>query len=181
MINRAKSGTIDMEVDELTPCLKRLSTGAIVQTRVEQINPKKHDLDGFHFDWVKPLKDGHGIHALYAEGDARIQGLLASARPGTDGGVWIELVESANFNSGFYNQAEREYSGVGGHLFAEAIRQARRSDANGYVYFQAKSQLISYYEKAFGAVLINGRRGIMGIFDDAATKLYDTYYGGGGF
>ena len=142
------------------------------------IDPAEQDLGDFRFDWNKPARDGYSVHALYADGDSRIQGLVALGHMGDDGGLWLELVESATFNSGYYNPGRQEYAGVGGHLFAEAIRQARAGNPNGYVYFQAKSDLIAYYAKAFGAELADVRTRTMGIFDTAADRLLEIYYGG---
>ena len=173
-------GIIDVEIDELTPCLRKLSTGEVVPTSVKGINPATYNLRDFRFDWNRPGRDGYKVYALFAKGDSRPQGLIALGNTGSDGGVWVELVESAIFNSRYNNQNQQEYSGVGGHLFAEAIRRARISNPNGYVYFQAKSNLVDYYAKAFGAELVVAKNRTMGIFDEAATKLVEKYYGGDG-
>ena len=71
---------------------------------------------------------------------------------------------------------KKEYSGIGGHLFAEAVKESMEQGFDGYVYFKAKTDLIEHYQKELGAVLINPRERIMAIDERSAKVLYDKYY-----
>lgn len=86
--------------------------------------------------------------------------------------VEIGLVESSQ-----YNKNNKEYLGIGGHLFAEAIKQSFENGFDGFVYFDAKSDLINYYRKKLGAKQI-GKSQRMYISGEASLKLYNKYYGG---
>lgn len=160
----------------MTPCLRRLSTDEIVQTSVKRINRTPAVLDTWLFDWSQEIEQGSRVYALYANGDDRIQGLLSVGEQAADGGLFVNLLESAPFNRKPIDEG-KEYGGVGAHLFAEAIRQSRKNRPDGYIYFIAKSDLIEYYQKAMGAVLTNPRNRYMAIFDDAADTLLHRYYG----
>ena len=60
---------------------------------------------------------------LYAKEDERLQGLVATRIRDDIQAIEISLVESAPMNNPHNAKCiEKEYEGVGGHLFAEAIR-----------------------------------------------------------
>lgn len=175
--NRGNSSKI--EIDELTPCLRRLSDNAIINTTVSDITPTKKDFKDWEFDWTLPKKNGFTIRAIKANGDDRIQGLIALQPDPRNIAVRVDIVEAAPFNNP-HNPlyVNKEYSGVGGHLFAEAVRESYKQGFGGFVYFQAKSDLVEHYQNELGAVLVNPRLRMMAIEGEAAKKLYDHYYGG---
>ena len=49
---------IDIEIDELTPCLRSTTTGNTVDTIVEKINLSTEDYNGWNFDWSMPKEEG---------------------------------------------------------------------------------------------------------------------------
>ena len=168
----------NLDIDELTPCLRRLKDNKIVNTEVFEIKPKKGDFEDWEFDWLLPEETGHTVFALKANGDERIQGLIALKTDSKNNVVHIEIVEAAPFNNPHNkNYVKKEYNGVGGHLFAEAVRQSYEAGYGGAVYFTAKSDLIEHYQKELGAVLVNPRLRIMLIEEEAAENLYNRYYG----
>lgn len=169
---------ISAEIDELTPCLRRLSDGKIVQTTITRIHPKKKDFSDWMFNWSLPEKKGYQVFQLTAEGDDRVQGLIALKPEKENYAVHVDIVESSPFNTPANPHFEKkEYAGVGGHLFAEAVRQSYEYGYDGYVYFQAKSGLVKYYQKELNAQVINPRDRIMVIDERAAKALYEKYYG----
>ncbi|MEA5015007.1 MAG: minor capsid protein [Candidatus Limiplasma sp.] len=172
LINERNRGIIDVEIDELTPCLRKLSTGEIVQTTVEQIGSQTTDFSGWFFDWsVEAKNNPAGIYGLFANGDTRLQGIVSIDRHGGKGAE-VRLVESAYYHK--YDFAE--YEGIGGHLFAEAVKQSRESgNEEGFVFFEPKTGLIEYYAKMLGAV--QGHRNMMGIYGQASRDLFERYYG----
>lgn len=179
VVNQPENGIIKIEVDELTPCLKRISDGQLVNTSVVEVSPTKRDFKDWEFDWTVPRKNGYTIRGIKADGDSRIQGLIALKSDPNNYAVKIDIVEAAPFNNPHSPAfTSKEYSGVGGHLFAEAVRESFKQGFDGYVYFTAKSDLIKHYQEELGATLINPRLRIMAIEEGSAKKLYDRYYGG---
>ena len=178
----AKGGTIDIEVDEMTPCLRKNSTGELVDTTVRSISPTKATCKGWEFDWTKPERDGYQVFALRVKGERTIQGMIAMKDDPGNYAMKIDIVESApqnNPHNPLNTSGTKEYNGVGGHLFAEACRQSFEKGYGGFVHFVAKTNLIPHYAKTLGAVLINPRERVMAIDGPAALALVQRYYGGG--
>ena len=97
------------------------------------------------------------------------------------GYIDVDLVESAPQNNPYnkvYFSGQKEYNGVGGHLFAEACRQSFEKGNDGWVGFIAKTNLIEHYKKEFKAVPIYEGSQRMEIRTDGAQYLIDIYYGG---
>lgn len=72
---------ICIDIDELTPCLRDLRTGELIDTEIRAIFSKR-DLKNFtkrdwYVDWGKLLQSGHEIYGLYVKGDNTVQGLVA--------------------------------------------------------------------------------------------------------
>lgn len=176
--NNEKDSIITIEVDEMTPCLRRLKDNVIVKTEVKEIKYRKSDFKDWLFDWSKTEKKGYQILALYANGDDRIQGAI-SIKPKKDNlTIEIDIAESAPFNSSYNKKVKgKEYNGVGAHLFAEVCKRSFDLGYDGYVEFIAKTNLISYYQKELGAVVIGGQKMVIDEF--SAKKLVDRYYKGG--
>lgn len=173
--NQGFGGIID--IDELTPCLRRLSDGKIINTTVTEVKPSRKDFKDWEFDWALPVKNGYTVRAIKADGDDRIQGMVALKPDPQNYAVRIDIVEAAPFNNP-HNKLfkQKEYAGVGGHLFAEAVKESYKQGYGGYVFFKAKTNLIEHYERNLGAVLINPKDRIMAIDERAARKLYERYY-----
>lgn len=89
--------------------------------------------------------------------------------------IHINIVESAPHNTGFKNNT-KEYEGVGGHLFAEAVKQSFENGYDGFVFFEAKTELFEYYSKELGAVRM-GNSNRMYIGNEASIRLFNKYYG----
>ncbi len=169
------SSIIDVEIDEMTPCLRRNETNEIVSTHFEEVDFKKYK--GFKFDWSKKTSDNSKLEALYADGDDRIQGLLSYRIENGDRSIVVELVESSKHNNSYYlgNSKLKEYSGVGAHLFAQAIKHSYEAGFDGFIYFTAKTKLIEYYKKELKAKVMSGQ--MMYIDTEDAKTLFIKYYG----
>lgn len=178
VVNSDKDGIINAEVDELTPCLRRMRDNKIVDTGVFEISPTKKEFGDWEFDWTVPEKNGYKVYEIKAEGDYRTQGMVALKPEAKNCAVHVDIVEAAPFNNP-HNPlfTTKQYSGVGGHLFAEAVKQSYGYGFDGYVYFRAKSDLVKYYEEVLGATLINPKDRTMVIDERSAKILYDRYYG----
>ena len=106
----------------------------------------------------------------------RVQGLIATKVRKDLFAVEVDIVESAPFNNPHNKYFKlKEYDGVGGHLFAEAIRQSYENGFDGFVTFTAKTNLIEYYIKELGATQV-GNTQKMFIDERSARKLYERYF-----
>lgn len=168
--NNVMKDKVNILIDEFTPCLIEMKTGKIVDTVVSVAKYEDLDLKGWNFDWQKEFKQGK-VFKLLLENDDRIQGLVSLYYDKKSNAVYVRLVESAPHNLGI----NREFNGVGGHLFAEACKQAIDRDFDA-IYFDAKTNLIKYYEDNLGAELIGyGNRMILE--GEKFLELFERYYG----
>lgn len=176
--NSEKSGTIDIEVDEFVPCLKDAETGEILPTEVARI-PRKRlreftEADGWGVDWKDRPKDEYTL-GVFLKGDDAPQGLI-SLKP-VRGGLYMAFASTAPHNNKQITGGKKKYIGVGGHLFAAAVKESLRLGHNGAVYGFAKNEeLLRYYIREFGAIpapVIHQFQFF--IADEAAQNLIDTY------
>ena len=167
--------SIDVVIDRLTPCLLEVSTGKILQTTFSTashndiyILPKKD----WNFDWSDDKLAQSNIYKLLITGNNTIQGLISAKV--VRGAVYIRLAESAPHNIG----KDKMYEGVGGHLFAIAIKLSQANGFNGYVFFDAKNaELVKHYTDSFGARLLSTRfhEYRMEISETQSLKLLQKY------
>ncbi len=170
------NGKINIEIDELTPCLRRLSDNEFIDTTFKVGTPSAIKLKDWEFDWSFEEDKGFKVSQLFVKGDKRIQGLIAT-KPRKDLlAIEVDIVESAPFNNP-HNKLfkKKEYAGVGGHLFAEAVRQSYEEGFDGFVTFTAKTNLVEHYIKELGATQI-GDTQKMFIDERSARKLYEKYF-----
>lgn len=178
--NPAKSGIINtgrdnmglsIEIDNFTPCLVESSTGNIVNTKyspadVSELAGLKKQ--GWNFDWTESHLKNSTVYKLTLENDSAIQGLVAIKDMPNDYAVYLKLAESAPNNIG----SNKQYEGVGGHLFAIAAQKSIDSGYGGFIYFEAKNiELVQHYQKAFGARLIGGVHQYRMIIDENAAAI----------
>lgn len=167
----SNNNNVEIEIDEKTPCLVRQSDGAILKTHFKEITVRNTQMNGWLFNWEKQKQHSDFINALYVENDKRIQGMVAISYDHQNRAVLVDLVESAPHN----RKKDKDYTGVGAHLFAEACRLSLNSGYDGVVYFQSKTKLINYYKKELLAKHIgNGR---MVIYEEESRQLIEKYYG----
>ncbi|MCL2821063.1 MAG: hypothetical protein FWD38_09630 [Oscillospiraceae bacterium] len=166
---------IDLIIDKLTPCLEEISTGNIFQTtfsvaKVDELS--RLQANNWNFNWTDNELSRYNIYKLQLKNDDIIQGLVAAEV--VRGAVHIRLAESAPHNIG----KNKKYSGVGGHLFAIAIKLSNAMGFNGYVFFDAKNmKLVDHYTENFGANRIPTRVHIfrMEINEINAQELLEKY------
>ena len=166
---------IDIIIDRLTPCLVEVSTGKVLQTTFSLATPDEINAlqsKGWNFDWADRELARCNIYKLQLVDDDVIQGLVATEF--FRGAVYVSLVESAPHNQ----PPNKQYEGVGGHLFAIAIKLSMAVDCGGYVFFDAKNpELVEHYTEKFGANLLGARihEYRMEIDVDAAQTLIEKY------
>ena len=146
---------IDILIDKLTPCLIEVSTCKVLQTVFSIATAD--DISGLNeqdwlFDWTAEALQKTNIYKLLIKGDDTIQG-LASAEV-IRGAVHVHLVESAPHNRG----EKKQYEGVGGHLFAIAMKLSDANGFGGYIFFDAKNEdLVRHYSDMLGASIVRTR------------------------
>ena len=166
---------IDIVIDKLTPCLVELGTGMVHQTTfsvAKDTELRNLQSAGWNFDWTDEDLAYCNVYKLQIEGDSEIQGLVAAEV--VRGAVYIHLAESAPHNQ----PHSKKYDGVGGHLFAIAIKLSLAMGFGGYVYFEAKNlELVEHYSASFGARLLRTRihEYRMEIDEESAQKLIEKY------
>lgn len=167
---------IDIQIDELTPCLVEVETGNVLQTAYRQVDRqelKGLKRKGWLFDWTDSDLDGDEIYKLTLSGDEEIQGLIALRYEERSRAVYAHLAESAPHNRGTH----KRYKGVGGHLFAVAARKSLDRGYGGYVFLDAKNmELVRHYQKEIGAFLLGMPHPYRMVLDEeAAARLLDKY------
>lgn len=168
---------INIEIDEITNCLKETSTGKECEMEYHLIDKpisKKKAIElkrkGWLFDWSLPQKNGNLVYELTLKDKNEIQGLIAM-RPQEDArAIYVEHVESAPHN----RKKLKKFKGVGAHLFAIACKISFENSYEGYVMFDSKTNLISYYEERLKALRIGPQR--MELNTSSAQYLIDNYY-----
>lgn len=165
---------VDIEIDELTPCLVESESGQVVPTtyrRYERADLRQLHAAGWLFDW-EDIGDAE-VYGITAAGDGTLQGLIAVEDYARDRALYIKLVESAPQNKGM----SKRYRGVGGHLFAVAALESKKRGYGGFLFLDAKNRdLVQYYHETFGAQWIGGVHGYRMVLDeDAAQALLDKY------
>jgi len=160
-------------VDKLTNSIENTSTGEVFDTEIvkltiKDINQIKKSV--WLFDWSKELKDkSKNVYKLTTTNNPTIIQGLISIEDKQDH-VFIHLIESAKFNKG----KNKIYFGIPGNLVAFACKISVDKGYEGFVAFDAKTDLIKHYEHSLGATHFRGLR--MFIQTNAAIKLISQYF-----
>lgn len=158
--NKLKSsnddGNISIEIDGFAPCLIECKTGRVVNTTVKEMKRSElkgyNNTSGWYINWSKVPHD-QTIKAIFAEGNEEIQGLIAYKPVHENLTIKIHWIV-ANPKSNGHLTKDKEYKGIGAHLFAIA---AKASFDDGYVESKAaNSKLLNYYISKIGAKYVGG-------------------------
>ncbi len=168
-----KNNLINIEVDKLTNSIENRITGDSFNTQVLPVNKDEVEKlkTGWSFDWLLEFQSQTSkVYKLIVENNTNvIQGLISLNYK--DSFVFIELIESADFNIG----RNKVYLGVAGNLFAFACKESWDNGNYGYVAFNSKTNLIEHYENTLGAKQI-GNSNQMIIEPQEALILINKYY-----
>ena len=161
---------VDIEIDKLTNSIENVITGEVFQTEFSKVTSKELKKKDWLFDWHKELKDkSYEVYKMTTvENKHIIQGLVSLQK--REDFVFINLVESANFNRG----KDKIYEGVGGNLFAFACKTSKDLGFGGFVNFISKSSLMEHYTLTLRATKAIGQR--MVIVDKDAEFLINKYF-----
>lgn len=167
---------LSLEIDKFTPCLIRKSTGEIVNTNYSiagKSELKALNKKGWKFNWRSKDLDNSIVFKLCLEHNDEPQGLIAVTDYPRDKALYINIAESAPHNIG----KEKQFEGVGGHLFAIAANESFKRGYNGFLFLDAKNiELVTYYQEKFGATLLGMPHPYrMFIDEENANKLLEIY------
>ena len=149
---------INVSIDEITPCLKNLTNGDLVETEVVRICRKSflskfNKKNGWYTNWNR-LVDENEIYALVLKGTVDVQGLVALKPLEEYETVYVTWMCTAPHNNPIISE-NRKYAGVGGHLFAIAAERSLHLGFGGAITGNAANmRLVKHYGEAFGAVHI---------------------------
>lgn len=149
---------VNVWIDEFTPCLKDAYTGELVQTEVIRIKRKSflrkyNKKNGWYTNWEQ-LLDENEVYALVVEGTVDIQGLIAVAPEKNMCAAYITWMCASPQNNKLLTD-DVKYYGVGGHLFAVAVKKSMDYGYEGYVCgFAANENLLKHYVEKLNAEII---------------------------
>ncbi|MCL2426214.1 MAG: hypothetical protein FWD05_07740 [Oscillospiraceae bacterium] len=166
---------IDIIIDKLTPCLIEISTDNVLQTvfsiaTEDELSGLKEK--GWLFDWTDEVLHKTNIYKLMTKGDTEIQGLISAEV--VRGAVYVHLAESAPHNL----PPDKKYAGVGGHLFAIAMKLSLANGFGGYIFMDAKNQkLVEHYIETLGARRVSTRyhEHRLEVSEENAQKIIEKY------
>lgn len=168
---------LSIEIDKFTPCLVKRTTGEIINTKYSVVKKEELKLiiqNGWKFDWLaEDLKDTI-VYKLTLEDNLEvIQGLVAVIDYPTDKALYIKIAESAPHNIG----DNKEYEGVGGHLFAIVANESVKKGYGGFLFLDAKNiKLARYYHEKFGATLLGMPHPYRMFVDESNAKKLLSFY-----
>jgi len=165
-----RTNQISLRIDKLTDSLQDAKTGESFPTDFRRATTRDiAKTKDWLFDWRRELTNNE-VYKLFLKNSPReIQGLISIKDRGDH--IWVNLAEAAPHNLG----KAKHYIGVGGNLFAIAVKISFDKGFEGFVAFEAKTELIVHYRKTLGAVQV-GRSPRMVIESEAARKLYKKYF-----
>ena len=173
-IIKERGSGLDMHIDKFTPCLEERKTGKILPTTFSAISKeeRKH-LQGWKFNWLDSNLEGSEVYKLTLKGSTKPEGLVALKRFERDRAVYIDIVEAAPHNLG----KDKQYNGVGGHLYAIAAKKSVEYGYGGFLFMDAKNmELVEHYQKTLGAILLGRPHPYRMIIDEeAAMRLLKIY------
>ncbi len=151
--SQAENGIINIKIDKFVPCLEDAKTGEILDTESKKITDKRElkgltKNNGWYINWAKEIDAGRQVYGLYLKGDDKLQGLCAFDIDKQNYAVCGNWIVAAPHNRG----KNKQYNGVGGHLFAIMGQKSVEAGYGGFFYGKAANKkLLEHYEKKMGA------------------------------
>ena len=147
----------------------------MINLETQDIKVKKGDFKNWIFDWYNQSNKSDVIRALKVKNTLEVIGLIGFTNEEHNKAIYVDLIEASPVDNPKNKifKGKKEYFGIGGRLLVEAIKESYKKGYDGFIYFDAKTELIEYYKKEFGARLIGSQR--MAIFEKEAEILYEKY------
>ena len=168
-------------IDELTPCLKDVVTGDILDTEVVALKRKSflskfNKKTGWYVNWGKMPQDIE-IYALVLKGTVDVQGLIALKNDTDANAVYIHWACTAPHNN-IWEHNKQKYIGVGGHLLAIAVQKSIEWEHAGVFHADAMDEkLLKHYIEKFNAwsMPISNRPFHFVVEEESAQRLREVY------
>jgi hypothetical protein len=160
-VKKDKANELDFKIDKLTNSITNVVSGDSFDTNVALLTSMDLKLvttkAGWLFNWRTEFNDSKKeVYKLTIVNSPRvIQGLISVTIESDH--VFMNLLENAPFNLG----KRKVYEGVAGNLVAYVCKLSFQRGFEGFVAFDAKTALISHYEKTLGAFHYKGQRMII--------------------
>ena len=171
---------ICVEIDGLTPCLIDNTSGESIETEAIRVKSKSflstyNKTTGWYINWAS-LLDSNEIYALVLKENVSVQGLIALHRDDVMQATFIDWAV-ANPHSNSEICENKEYSGIGGHLFAIAVDKSIQQGFGGAVTgFAANKRLLEYYVHSFNAEFVGVLHPYQIFINEAnARKIKEEY------
>lgn len=176
------SGIINVEADGMTPCLVDNKTGDILNTSVTRVtNPNElreyTKKSGWFINWREIAKeDGIEVYKLILDRDNSVQGLTAITPQ--RGYVYLNWgVANPLSQSDRVGAENKQFSGIGGHLFAIAAQRSKDLGNGGYLMgCAADAKVEHYYIREFGAHHLGVIHPYQFEIDEAASEKILSIY-----
>ena len=177
--NISDSSIINIKIDEFVPCLKDAETGKILATETRTLTRRElssyTEKNGWGVNW-KDRPSNEVVRGVFIKGDNKPQGLMSIRND--KGGIYIAFCSTAPQNNKLLNEGTQKYIGVGGHLFADAIKESLTAgNATGCIYgYAANEKLLRHYAEKLGAEHIPIAHEFQFVIEgEAAQNILNTY------
>lgn len=174
-------GVLDIEIDELIPCLKCNKTGDFVKTEVFQITNKKILKDyniktRWNINWCQ-IPNEVEVYGITIKGSSEIQGLIGIRNAIESQSVFIHWASTSPNNNKQLRNGKQDYLGVGGHLFAIAIEKSCEYGYNGNIYgYAINLNRLEHFINVFGAIHAPFLHQFQFIIDEIESKKIQEVY-----
>jgi hypothetical protein len=156
--------------------VKEVATNTDVAALILSAHKKRLPLrkDGWQFNWKKlaQTEDAWLYQLVLQQSPATVEGMLMLTLV-NDEMLYMNMIEVAPHNYGRYGK----YENVARCLFAFACHKSLevgKGNYQGFVSFDAKTELIRFYQEKYGATLAGGQKMF---FDPAAGEaLMNKYF-----
>lgn len=168
-----KKRRLGFTIDKMTNSIEAVPSGTSFETEIVPLgmhNISRLKTLGWGFDWTSELSEpGREVYALVKKIDPDAWQGLVSFSDESDH-VFMHLLESAPLNVG----RKKLYDGVAANLVAFVCKTSFERGHKGNIAFNAKTRLISHYEKTLGAQRFSLNR--MLIVTPNAHQIVQQYF-----
>ena len=172
-MKKQKEKGLDFIIDKLTNSIENTSTAEVFDTEIVRLtikNLNQIEKTNWRFDWTKEIKDKtKEVYKLTTVNNPTIVQGLISIEDKQDH-IFMHLIESAKFDK----NKNKVYLGVPGNLVAYACKVSVDKGYQGFLAFDAKTDLIKHYQETLFATHFRGLR--MFIETNAALRLISQYF-----
>ena len=175
-----KQGCINIQIDEIVPCLKDTVTGEMKETVVFKIESRSYlkqytEQNGWQINWIELPADVE-VYELALKDTKEIQGLVAVKNDVNSRAAFLHWACTAPQNNK-HDFGKQKYSGVGGHLFAIAADKSVQWGYEGAMHgFALNKELLEHYIETFNAEFLGMLHDYQFFINEInAKKLLEVY------